>query len=131
MIIHSSIATTKTYITGRLSIPASFTMGDMADPASVLRRRVPGETPRPVGGSHGEACSDDHLIPPAKWTFNKNGVPQAIAHRGYKVKFPENTMGAFRGAIEAGAHALETDLHLSKDNVVVISHVRSTQAQWH
>lgn len=49
--------------------------------------------------------------------------PQAIAHRGFKAKFPENTMGAFRGAVEVGADALETDIHLSKDGVVVLSHV--------
>ncbi|KAH7407512.1 putative glycerophosphoryl diester phosphodiesterase [Cadophora sp. MPI-SDFR-AT-0126] len=48
--------------------------------------------------------------------------PQAIAHRGYKTKFPENTMGAFKGAVEVGAHAIETDVHLSKDGVVVLSH---------
>ncbi|PVI04711.1 PLC-like phosphodiesterase, partial [Periconia macrospinosa] len=48
--------------------------------------------------------------------------PQAIAHRGYKAKFPENTMAAFRGAVEVGAEALETDIHLSKDGVVVLSH---------
>jgi glycerophosphoryl diester phosphodiesterase len=49
--------------------------------------------------------------------------PQAIAHRGYKAKFPENTMGAFKGAVEVSADAVETDLHLSKDGVVVLSHV--------
>jgi hypothetical protein len=49
--------------------------------------------------------------------------PQAIAHRGFKAKFPENTMGAFRGAVEVGADGLETDIHLSKDGVVVLSHV--------
>lgn len=49
-------------------------------------------------------------------------LPQAIAHRGYKAKFPENTMGAFKGAVEVGAHAIETDIHLSKDGVVVLSH---------
>ncbi|KAI9742305.1 MAG: hypothetical protein M1818_004205 [Claussenomyces sp. TS43310] len=49
-------------------------------------------------------------------------IPQAIAHRGYKDAFPENTMGAFRGAVEVGAHAIETDVHLSKDGVVVLSH---------
>lgn len=32
-------------------------------------------------------------------------------------------MGAFKGAVEVGAHAIETDVHLSKDGVVVISHV--------
>ncbi|KAK0752541.1 PLC-like phosphodiesterase [Schizothecium vesticola] len=34
-------------------------------------------------------------------------------------------MAAFRGAVEAGAHAIETDLHLSKDGVVVLAHVPS------
>ena len=52
-------------------------------------------------------------------------MPQTIAHRGYKAKYPENTMGAFRGAVEVGAHAIETDIHLSRDGEVVLSHVRS------
>lgn len=33
-------------------------------------------------------------------------------------------MGAFKGAVEVGADAIETDVHLSKDGVVVLSHVR-------
>jgi glycerophosphoryl diester phosphodiesterase len=49
-------------------------------------------------------------------------MPQAIAHRGYKAKFPENTLAAFAGAIEIGAHAVETDVHITKDGVVVLSH---------
>lgn len=32
-------------------------------------------------------------------------------------------MGAFKGAVEVGAEGLETDIHLSKDGVVVLSHV--------
>ncbi|KAL8805147.1 MAG: hypothetical protein Q9182_002129 [Xanthomendoza sp. 2 TL-2023] len=61
------------------------------------------------------------------WTFarkceNGERLPQAIAHRGYKAQHPENTMGAFRGAVEAGVHAIETDVHLTKDGVVVLSH---------
>jgi len=31
-------------------------------------------------------------------------------------------MGAFKGAIDVGAHAIETDVHITKDNVVVLSH---------
>ena len=54
---------------------------------------------------------------------NGRRFPQVIAHRGYKAKHPENTMGAFKGAVKVGAHALETDIHLSKDHVVVLSHV--------
>ncbi|KAI1418730.1 PLC-like phosphodiesterase [Hypoxylon sp. FL1857] len=49
-------------------------------------------------------------------------LPQAIAHRGYNVVAPENSMLAFRAAVEVGAHGIETDLHLSKDGVVVLSH---------
>lgn len=64
----------------------------------------------------------------AGWTFakqKKNGYkfPQTIAHRGYRAKHPENTMSAFIGAVKVGAHAIETDIHLSKDGVVVMSHV--------
>ncbi|KKA30973.1 hypothetical protein TD95_001313 [Thielaviopsis punctulata] len=50
-------------------------------------------------------------------------LPQAVAHRGYSAAYPENTMAAFRGAVEeAGAHAIETDVHLSKDGVLVLAH---------
>lgn len=51
-------------------------------------------------------------------------LPQAIAHRGHKAKWPENTMAAFKSALEVGAHAIETDVHLSRDGVAVLSHVR-------
>ncbi|MCJ1301886.1 hypothetical protein MMC08_004687 [Hypocenomyce scalaris] len=61
------------------------------------------------------------------WTYAKkskdgNRLPQTIAHRGFKAKHPENTMGAFKGAVKVGTHAIETDIHLSKDDVVVLSH---------
>ncbi|KAH7092204.1 PLC-like phosphodiesterase [Paraphoma chrysanthemicola] len=67
------------------------------------------------------------LFPKASFAFARKDVsgtrkPQAIAHRGYKAKFPENTMGAFKGAVEVGAEALETDVHLTRDGVVVLSH---------
>jgi phosphatidylglycerol phospholipase C len=34
-------------------------------------------------------------------------------------------MAAFKGAVKVGAHAIETDIHLTKDNIVVLSHVRT------
>jgi phosphatidylglycerol phospholipase C len=55
----------------------------------------------------------------------KGRRPQAIAHRGYRAAFPENTMAAFKGAVKVGTHAIETDIHLTKDGVVVLSHVRT------
>ncbi|OCT48479.1 Phosphatidylglycerol phospholipase C [Cladophialophora carrionii] len=53
---------------------------------------------------------------------SKQLLPQAIAHRGFKAEHPENTMDSFVGAVDVGAHAIETDIHLSKDGVVVLSH---------
>lgn len=34
-------------------------------------------------------------------------------------------MAGFQAAVQVGAHALETDLHLSSDGVVVLTHVTS------
>lgn len=48
--------------------------------------------------------------------------PHAIAHRGSRVLWPENTMVAFSGAFELGFWWLETDLHLTRDGVVVCFH---------
>ncbi|EKV05463.1 Glycerophosphoryl diester phosphodiesterase family protein [Penicillium digitatum PHI26] len=50
-------------------------------------------------------------------------LPQAIAHRGFKGQYPENTLLSIDGAIRAGAQALELDLHISRDGIVVLSHL--------
>jgi glycerophosphoryl diester phosphodiesterase len=44
------------------------------------------------------------------------------AHRGGRGLAPENTLAAFRQAIALGVTTLETDLAITQDNVVVISH---------
>ena len=44
------------------------------------------------------------------------------AHRGAAAELPENTLPAFRRALELGADALETDAHLTADGQVVLSH---------
>ena len=52
-----------------------------------------------------------------------HGSPRrVIAHRGLAVDVPENTLAAFGAALEVGADILETDVHLSKDGQVIISH---------
>ncbi|MCF7560410.1 glycerophosphodiester phosphodiesterase [Sabulilitoribacter multivorans] len=43
-------------------------------------------------------------------------------HRGCRGLMPENTLQAFKKALELGVHTLELDLVVSKDNVVVVSH---------
>lgn len=45
-----------------------------------------------------------------------------IAHRGFSGKYPENTMLAFRKALEAGAEGIEFDVHMTKDDQLVIIH---------
>lgn len=45
-----------------------------------------------------------------------------IAHRGYSSMAPENTVAAFKMAMEQRVVAVEIDLMLSKDDVVVVAH---------
>ena len=44
------------------------------------------------------------------------------AHRGDSFNHFENTMGAFRAAIESGADMIETDVHLTRDGHLVLMH---------
>ena len=44
------------------------------------------------------------------------------AHRGACAELPENTLPAFRRALELGADALETDAQVTRDGVVVLAH---------
>lgn len=45
-----------------------------------------------------------------------------LAHQGASGHAPSNTMEAFRLGMEQGADIIETDVHVTKDGVVVISH---------
>ena len=46
----------------------------------------------------------------------------AVAHRGASAHAPENTMEAFRLAVEMGADAIELDVHRSRDGKLVVIH---------
>ena len=48
--------------------------------------------------------------------------PFLYAHRGASAQAPENTLAAFRCAIEARADGVELDVHLSADGVPVVIH---------
>jgi glycerophosphoryl diester phosphodiesterase len=48
--------------------------------------------------------------------------PITFAHRGARARHPENTIVAFRHALEAGAQGLETDAWTSADGEVVLVH---------
>lgn len=45
-----------------------------------------------------------------------------IAHRGASADYPENTMIAFRKAIELKVDAIEFDVHMSKDGEIFVIH---------
>lgn len=47
---------------------------------------------------------------------------KVVAHRGDSFSFPENTLQAFQSAQDLGVDIIETDVHLTKDNEVVIWH---------
>ncbi len=49
-------------------------------------------------------------------------TPLFIAHRGISARYPENTLAAFNGAIDAGAHMIELDVCLSRDRHLVVIH---------
>ena len=47
------------------------------------------------------------------------------AHRGAMETYPENTLAAFKEAIRLGAHMVEFDVRITKDNELVIMHDKS------
>ena len=52
----------------------------------------------------------------------KRSRPSIHAHRGDAAHFPENTLAAFRAALETGAEGIEFDVHLSADGEPVVIH---------
>src|SRR5690606_25591938 len=50
-----------------------------------------------------------------------------IAHRGASYDAPENTVTAAKLAWEQGADAVECDIHLSKDNRIMVIHDKDTK----
>ena len=44
------------------------------------------------------------------------------AHRGWRAKYPENTMRGFREALKLDIDAIEMDVHMTKDYQIVVCH---------
>ncbi|BCW03918.1 glycerophosphodiester phosphodiesterase [Arthrobacter sp. NtRootA1] len=56
--------------------------------------------------------------------LRKDGTvgPLALAHRGFSMNGLENSMAAFRAAVELGNLHLETDVHTTSDGVLLVFH---------
>ncbi|KAF5363682.1 hypothetical protein D9756_000159 [Leucocoprinus leucothites] len=48
--------------------------------------------------------------------------PDCWGHRGASARYPENTLASFEAAIRDGAEGIESDVHVSKDGVVLMFH---------
>jgi glycerophosphoryl diester phosphodiesterase len=48
--------------------------------------------------------------------------PLSVAHRGHSIAFPENTLEAYRKAIELGVEMIECDVNISRDGKLVMMH---------
>lgn len=53
--------------------------------------------------------------------------PPLIAHRGYALRYPENTLIAVEAALAAGARYVEVDVQVSADEVPVLFHDRTLE----
>jgi glycerophosphoryl diester phosphodiesterase len=49
------------------------------------------------------------------------------AHRGFSYKYKEATLAAYQGSIDVGADGLECDIRLTKDEVPICFHDRTTK----
>ncbi len=62
------------------------------------------------------------MAPLSPYRRSVTGRVGIVAHRGLSAVAPENTMAAFRLAHEAGCDMIEFDIHLTKDDELVVVH---------
>ena len=55
-------------------------------------------------------------------SFFAGAKPRLFAHRGASGEAPENTLAAFRRAVDVGCSYAELDVHVTRDGQVVVIH---------
>src|SRR5215212_7629564 len=70
----------------------------------------------------GLACSGALMLRKGRRRPVGGEWPVNLAHRGASDIAPENTIEAFRLAVEAGAGGLELDVHITRDGRLVVIH---------
>src|SRR5918997_3731451 len=70
----------------------------------------------------GLACFVALILRKGKKKPVRRDWPVNLAHRGASALAPENTIEAFRLAVEAGAGGLELDVHMTRDGHLVVIH---------
>ena len=55
-------------------------------------------------------------------SYEQKPVARIMAHRGASAYAPENTLSSFQAAFDMGADGFETDIHITKDNQLVVAH---------
>jgi glycerophosphoryl diester phosphodiesterase len=55
-------------------------------------------------------------------TWLREHRPLAVAHRGHSIAYPENTLEAYRKAIELGVEMIECDVNITRDGKLVMIH---------
>lgn len=48
--------------------------------------------------------------------------PLSVAHRGHSIAYPENTLEAYRKAIELGVEMIECDVNITRDGTLIMMH---------
>ena len=91
--------------------------------APTAASRPPAAPPQRAAAAPAAAAAPGDFItirrePPVK----RPPLPLVIAHRGDSSSAPENTITAFKAALAAGAHAVEYDVHLTRDSHAVVIH---------
>lgn len=67
-------------------------------------------------------CADKKPQDQVVKEMESKSVPIIIAHRGGAKLAPENTIAAFKNAINIGVEMIEIDVHLSKDSEIIVIH---------